>query len=192
MIAPPMMTLELAAAAHDPAGPPAAPTAADDRPSGVLRFEIRDGRGDPVAGRLTFIGPGGPGADLFPNADAAPHDLAVRSNVIYTLSGGGAVRVPVGDYSVYASRGLVWSVDRRDLTVEAEGGRAVIEIRDRGPGFTAEALERAHDLFYTTTESGLGLGIPFARKIIESFGGDIDLANLPEGGAKVSLSLPID
>jgi signal transduction histidine kinase len=79
-----------------------------------------------------------------------------------------------------------------DLSVNAVDGRALIKIRDRGPGFTAEALERAHDLFYTTTESGLGLGIPFARKIIESFGGDIDLENLPEGGAQVSLSLPLD
>jgi signal transduction histidine kinase len=78
-----------------------------------------------------------------------------------------------------------------DVQVEEQAGRAVVTIRDRGPGFTPEALDRAHDLFYSTTESGLGLGIPFARRIVESFGGDVDLRNLPDrGGAEVRLSLP--
>lgn len=77
-----------------------------------------------------------------------------------------------------------------DVTVAEEDGRAVVVIRDRGPGFTPEALEKAHDLFYTTTESGLGLGIPFARKIVESLGGDVQLRNPAEGGAEVRLSLP--
>lgn len=77
-----------------------------------------------------------------------------------------------------------------DVSVLNEAGKARVSIRDRGPGFTAEALERAHDLFYTTTPSGLGLGIPFARKIIESFGGEIQLRNLEEGGAQVELTIP--
>lgn len=78
-----------------------------------------------------------------------------------------------------------------DVSVEESDGRAVVAIRDRGPGFSEEALERAHDLFYTTTESGLGLGIPFARRIVEGFGGSLELANLPEGrGAEVRMVLP--
>lgn len=78
-----------------------------------------------------------------------------------------------------------------DVAVSSQDGRALVEIRDQGPGFTPEALEKAHDLFYTTTESGLGLGIPFARKIVESFGGDIQLGNREDGGAEVRLALPI-
>lgn len=77
-----------------------------------------------------------------------------------------------------------------DVKVIRDGDRARVVIRDRGPGFTEEALRRAHDLFYTTTPSGLGLGIPFARKIVESFGGDIHLRNVDGGGAEVELSLP--
>jgi signal transduction histidine kinase len=78
-----------------------------------------------------------------------------------------------------------------DVTLGVEGDRAVLSVRDRGPGFTPEALERAHDLFFTTTETGLGLGIPFARKIIESVGGGIALRNVPDGGAEVTLTLPV-
>jgi len=77
-----------------------------------------------------------------------------------------------------------------EVRVEERDGRAVVEILDQGPGFSAEALERARDLFYTTRESSLGLGIPFARKIVEGFGGNLELENRPEGGAQVRLLLP--
>jgi signal transduction histidine kinase len=77
-----------------------------------------------------------------------------------------------------------------EVRVEEKDGRASVEILDQGPGFSEEALERARDLFYTTRESALGLGIPFARKIVEGFGGNLELENRPEGGARVRLLLP--
>ncbi len=77
-----------------------------------------------------------------------------------------------------------------DVTVESEGADARVTIRDRGAGFTDEALERARDLFYTTRPGALGLGLPFARKIAESFGGHLELKNHPEGGAVVTMVLP--
>lgn len=77
-----------------------------------------------------------------------------------------------------------------DVIVATDDGGASVTVRDRGPGFTDEALERAHDLFFSTTEGGLGLGIPFARRTVESFGGDLEIRNRPEGGAEVELSLP--
>ncbi|MGD2067086.1 MAG: HAMP domain-containing sensor histidine kinase [Gemmatimonadota bacterium] len=77
-----------------------------------------------------------------------------------------------------------------DVEVKQVDGAAEVAIRDRGPGFTDEALQKAHDLFYTTTETGLGLGIPFARKIVESFGGSLELQNVDGGGALVRMLLP--
>ncbi len=77
-----------------------------------------------------------------------------------------------------------------EVRVEERDGRAVVEIMDNGPGFSDEALDRARDLFYTTRESSLGLGIPFARKIVEGFGGNLELENRAEGGARVRLLLP--
>lgn len=77
-----------------------------------------------------------------------------------------------------------------DLGVARDGGRARVEIRDRGPGFTDEALARAHELFFSTAPSGLGLGIPFARRVVEGFGGEIQLRNLTAGGAAVTVWLP--
>ena len=79
---------------------------------------------------------------------------------------------------------------RIDVRVETEGDHAVVSILDQGPGFSPEALERARELFYTTKPTALGLGIPFARKIIEGFGGNLEISNRPEGGASVRLVLP--
>jgi len=77
-----------------------------------------------------------------------------------------------------------------DVTVVNEGERAVVRIRDRGPGFTQEAFERAFDPFYSTSDEGLGLGLPHARKTIEGMGGRIELRNVPDGGAEVEVSFP--
>lgn len=79
---------------------------------------------------------------------------------------------------------------RVDVTVEQDGEHAAVSIVDQGPGFSDEALERARELFYTTKPTALGLGIPFARRIIEGFGGNLEISNRPEGGARVRLLLP--
>ena len=78
-----------------------------------------------------------------------------------------------------------------DLTVSTDGGRAKITVRDRGKGFSEEAFRRAFDPFYSTSDDGLGLGLPHARKVIEGMGGRIDLRNVPDGGAEVEISLPV-
>lgn len=77
-----------------------------------------------------------------------------------------------------------------ELTVARDGGRAKITVKDQGPGFSEEAFRRAFDPFYSTSEDGLGLGLPHARKLIESMGGSIELRNVPGGGAEVEMSLP--
>lgn len=77
-----------------------------------------------------------------------------------------------------------------DLTVASENGRATIVVRDRGEGFSEEAFKRAFDPFYSTTPDGLGLGLPHARRTLESMGGKIQLRNVPDGGAEVELSFP--
>lgn len=78
-----------------------------------------------------------------------------------------------------------------DVTVVTEGDRAVVRVRDRGKGFTDEAFQRAFDPFYSTTDDGLGLGLPHARKVIEGMGGTITLRNVPDGGGEVEVSFPV-
>lgn len=105
----------LIAAWNGPEAP--SPTAGEGVPTAVLRFRIHDEKGQSMPGRLTFVGPKGLGAELFPGHDARPDDLAVRKDVVYSLSGHGAITVPPGDYEILASRGIEWSLDRWRVTL---------------------------------------------------------------------------
>lgn len=76
-----------------------------------------------------------------------------------------------------------------DMAVDSREGRPTITVRDRGEGFSEEAFSRAFDPFYSTSPDGLGLGLPHARRVIESMGGRIELRNVPDGGAEVEITL---
>jgi two-component system nitrogen regulation sensor histidine kinase NtrY len=77
-----------------------------------------------------------------------------------------------------------------DLAViEASRGFS-IEVRDRGPGFSPAALENALVPFYSTKETGTGLGLTLCREIVEAHGGRLRIANREGGGAVISLWLP--
>ncbi|HUU83534.1 MAG TPA: CehA/McbA family metallohydrolase [Phycisphaerae bacterium] len=129
-----------AAASAEPGKPPGhdaarsgvipAPTAGNEAPVAILDYSILDENGQPIPGRLTFLGELGAPETLFPNTQAAPNELAVRQDVIFTLSGRGSITVPPGTYTVYASRGLEWSIDSREVTLQP-GERAEFTARLR-------------------------------------------------------------
>ncbi len=111
--------------------------------------------------------------------------------------GNGAVRAVANPaalmdalYLVLHNAGRFGGGSTIDLTVEESDGRARIVVRDRGEGFSEEAFARAFDPFYSTSDAGLGLGLPHARKVVEAMGGRIELRNVPDGGAEVELSFP--
>ena len=78
-----------------------------------------------------------------------------------------------------------------ELRLQVEpGGATSMEVLDRGPGFSAEALKSAVLPLYTTKEHGTGMGLALSHEIVEAHGGRLTLGNRKGGGAKVSLSLP--
>lgn len=56
-------------------------------------------------------------------------------------------------------------------------GRAelVVQVRDSGAGFAAEAAPRATEPFFTTRNTGVGLGLTIARRVIEAHAGRLDV-----------------
>ena len=78
------------------------------------------------------------------------------------------------------------------VTVGMEGGEAVIEIADDGPGLTREAREHLFEPFFTTKPNGTGLGLPTSRRFVEAHGGTIEVATSDLGGALFRLRLPLD
>lgn len=76
------------------------------------------------------------------------------------------------------------------LTVSPAGAEVVFEVRDNGPGFSQEALERAFEPFFTTKASGTGLGLAISRRLARVLGGELEVGNAPDGGAVAVLRLP--
>lgn len=74
------------------------------------------------------------------------------------------------------------------------GDYVEIRVMDSGKGFSAEALNRAFEPFYTTSrgENGSGLGLSMVYGFVKQSAGYIALANRPEGGARVTLLLPAE
>lgn len=79
------------------------------------------------------------------------------------------------------------------LSVAAEvvrgGGKVVIAVRDEGPGMTAEQLGRVGKPFYTTKPRGLGVGLALARRIMERFGGRLEIESAPGQGTTVRMAM---
>ncbi len=67
-------------------------------------------------------------------------------------------------------------------------GQVVLTIADSGPGFTANHLLGLAKA--SASASGFGIGLRFVRRVAQLHGGQFTLANGPQGGALVTLSLP--
>jgi len=76
------------------------------------------------------------------------------------------------------------------IAIEHSGESLRLEIADTGHGISEEEAKKIFEPFYTTKEQGLGLGMPYAKKIIEQHGGTISLNSRPGDGATISIMLP--
>lgn len=66
-----------------------------------------------------------------------------------------------------------------------------LRVRDVGCGVTEDILEQIFEPFYSTKETGLGLGLAISRSIIDSHGGRLSAALNPGGGLTLQLDLPL-
>ncbi len=72
-----------------------------------------------------------------------------------------------------------------------EVSTALISVRDNGPGFRKEILGRLFEPYVTGKPRGTGLGLAIVKRIVEEHGGRIEAENLPAGGARVQVWLPV-
>ncbi|MCW3019855.1 MAG: integral rane sensor signal transduction histidine kinase [Solirubrobacterales bacterium] len=80
------------------------------------------------------------------------------------------------------------------LPVEVRVRDGRLDVRDHGPGITAEDVPRVFDRFYRAPTArarpGSGLGLAIVRQMAETHGGSVHAGNDPDGGARLTLELP--
>jgi signal transduction histidine kinase len=95
------------------------------------------------------------------------------------------------DNAVYYSREPV------AVTVKVARRTAIVEVSDRGCGIPAEKLDRIFDPLYRVDSSrcrstgGFGLGLPYVKRSIESFGGSIAVRSTVGVGSCFTVQLPL-
>jgi signal transduction histidine kinase len=115
------------------------------------------------------------------SVERATGPLAVRAGA--TLLGQVVLNLLVNACEAQPDGGEVRVAARR------EGGEAVIEIADRGPGVPAADRERIFEPFYSTKRS-TGLGLSICHAIVAQHGGTLGVEERPGGGALFRLRLP--
>jgi len=86
---------------------------------------------------------------------------------------------------------------RVDVYLAQQGSLAEIRIEDSGPGIPSEFLPRIFERFSqadgssTRKHGGLGLGLAIVRHLVELHGGTVSAANRSEGGAVLTVRLPM-
>jgi two-component system, OmpR family, sensor kinase len=87
---------------------------------------------------------------------------------------------------------------RIELRLRAEGGNAVVEVADDGPGVPPQLREQIFDRFVrgdgpadTAVAGGSGLGLSIVRAVASSHGGKAEVTEAPTGGALFRVRVPL-
>jgi signal transduction histidine kinase len=74
----------------------------------------------------------------------------------------------------------------------SQGRWAVLDVIDTGVGISERVRERVFELYFSTKEDGMGLGLAISRSIVEEHGGSISVQSELEKGSQFTIRLPMD
>jgi signal transduction histidine kinase len=79
------------------------------------------------------------------------------------------------------------------LTLEANvsRGHMVVSVADTGEGISENVLSRIFEPYFTTKTKGAGLGLPIARRIVETHGGTLTAESKVGQGTRFQITFPI-
>jgi two-component system OmpR family sensor kinase/two-component system sensor histidine kinase QseC len=134
-------------------------------------------------------------ADIVPNAHARGTVLELYADEPVRVTGdktalAGLVRNLADNAVRYSPPG-----SRVELRVTQEGGVALLQVDDAGPGIPPEERERVFDRFYrraANDEAGTGLGLAIVRSVAAMHGAAVELGTSRLGGLCVTVRFASD
>lgn len=175
----------------------------------VLRFEI-DRMTALMQDLLAYGRPSTPDfrsvqlEDIVREALQMSRALAVKNQVeLRAAVDSGLTVVADGDRLVRALQNLVDNAVQHSRSGEtvvvaaakrtaAKSVHVELRVEDSGKGFAADDLERVFEPFFSRRKGGTGLGLALVRQIVTEHGGHVTATNRSEGGAVVSMTLPLE
>jgi len=77
------------------------------------------------------------------------------------------------------------------ISLDMQGGRIRVSVRDHGIGLDEDARKHLFEPFFTTKPDGMGLGLSICKRIVEAHAGQLSAEQPPDGpGLSVSFTLP--
>ncbi len=110
--------------------------------------------------------------------------LNIFLNAIEAMPAGGTLTVSTSSGSGIEARGSNTSHETRDARY------VTLRVTDTGSGISRENLKHIFDPFFSTKDSGTGLGLPISHGIITEHGGTITAESEPGKGTTFTLNLP--
>lgn len=142
----------------------AAPSAPPEEPTGRLHYRVLDAAsGAPIPCKLTFVRQDG-GARPFGDGDVplVQGNAVAGAGRVYSLSGEGALDVPLGRYEVMVTRGPEWTLAKEAVTVgkePAQLGASLAHVVDTAGWLSGD--------FHVHSEPSWDSSVPLAARVRE-------------------------
>ncbi|HWW59022.1 MAG TPA: ATP-binding protein [Sphingopyxis sp.] len=137
-------------------------------------------------------------AVMFLRHEIESHSIRIRSSFAEGMPLAIGDRIQLQQVIVNLLMNSVQAVEQRgegerEISLDmraADYGALVFTLRDTGPGIPPEDIDRIFQGFFTTKESGMGIGLAICQSIIAEHGGSIAASNHPDGGAQFRFIIP--
>ena len=77
-----------------------------------------------------------------------------------------------------------------EVSVETDNGNVIINVADNGKGINNEDKEKIFEPKFTTKSSGMGLGLPMVKNIVEAYNGTINFTSQLNKGTVFKIVIP--
>ncbi|MES2127719.1 MAG: ATP-binding protein [Pseudomonadota bacterium] len=129
---------------------------------------------------------------LVRSAQLAGHEVAFSDSGVVVTGKPLALKRAIGNLLDNA----LFYGERAEISVRAQGRWVEIAVRDHGPGVPEDAVSSLFEPYVRLAhgrernDGGMGLGLGIANGVVEGHGGELVLANHPDGGLNAVIRLP--